>query len=220
MCGVIGISMKDANLNVIRNLFKQSMIRGKHATGITYVYDGELKTHKESIPADVFLDKFDFEQIVDKDGSVSCIGHIRYSTSTLEYNQPFFNKEISVVHNGVISQEDPSTWSYKTETPNDSELILRAREHKETPLTKFRPSSMAVVELLKDKTIVAYRNEARPLWYTELNNGIVFTSTKDIAYRSNLTSSKKCGMFVEYQYNNKLEKISIDVPEGVQDLQC
>ena len=203
MCGVIGISMKEADLDLVCNIFRQSMIRGKHATGLTYVSDGSLKTHKDGIDANTFLDSFDMEQVVDTDNSINMIGHIRYSTSDLRYNQPFNNEEVSIVHNGVISQEDPSTWSYKTETANDSELILRALEDKKTPLKHFRPASMAVLELWSTKTLVGYRNEARPLWRSFVDdNGVVFTSTADIAKRSGLTSPLKCDMFKEYRYLN------------------
>ena len=229
MCGVIGISMQEANLDLVREIFKQSMIRGKHATGLTYVSEGVLKTHKEGISADNFLDTFDLDQVVDTDGSVTMIGHIRYSTSDLRYNQPFSNDDLSIVHNGVISQEDPSTWMYETETANDSELILRAREFGETPLNFFRPASMAVVELHKDKTLIGYRNEARPLWYSAVEGGIIFTSTKDIALRSGwiqrrslrLTYPLKCSMFTEYRYKNlTLEVVKFDHEWEVEDLQC
>jgi len=221
MCGVIGISMQEANLDLVREIFKQSMIRGKHATGLTYVSEGVLKTHKDGINADNFLDSFDLDQVVDTDGSVTMIGHIRYSTSDLRYNQPFSNDTLSIVHNGVISQEDPSTWVYETETANDSELILRAREHGETPLNFFRPASMAVVELHKDKTIIGYRNEARPLWYSAVESGIIFTSTKDIALRSGLTLPLNCSMFTEYRYKNlTLEVVKFEHEWEVEDLQC
>ena len=39
MCGVIGVQLErvtDENIQKVRNLFCQSMIRGKHATGVTY----------------------------------------------------------------------------------------------------------------------------------------------------------------------------------------
>jgi glutamine phosphoribosylpyrophosphate amidotransferase len=220
MCGVIGISMVKADLDLIRKIFKESMIRGKHATGLTYVSEGVLKTHKDGFDANTFLDKFDLEQVVDSDGGVKMIGHIRYSTSDLRYNQPFSNDKVSIVHNGVISQEDPSTWMYKTETFNDSELILRALEDNQIPLKFFRPASMAVVELHNNGTLVGYRNEARPLWYSATDQGIVFTSTADIAVRSRLTSPMRCSMFNEYRYaDNTLSVVSYPM-EGVEDLQC
>lgn len=222
MCGVIGISMINANLNLIKKIFEQSMIRGKHATGVSYLKNGLINTIKEGIPASEFLEKYDFENFIDSDGSVTMIGHIRYSTSDLRYNQPFQNEVVSIVHNGVISQEDPNKWPYKTKTANDSELILHAIQDNKIPLKKFRPSSMAVVELHTNGKLIGYRNESRPLWYNLLQEGIVFTSTKDISKRSGLTNPKKCVMFNEYEYNHNNSKLSIiphKIDEEIMDLQ-
>ena len=222
MCGVIGISMLKADLNLIKKVFQESMIRGKHATGVSYLKGGVINTIKDGIPVSEFLDKYDFEDFVDSDGSVTMIGHIRYSTSDLRYNQPFQNGSVSIVHNGVISQEDPSQWVYKTETANDSELILHAILDNQVPLKRFRPSSMAVVELHSNGNLVGYRNEARPLWYNIIPNGIVFTSTKDISKRSGLYNPQRCDMFNQYEYNRNTSKISItsyEFKENIKDLQ-
>ena len=55
------------------------------------------------------------------------IGHCRYSTSDLQYNQPIYNDDYSIAHNGVVSQEMPERWKelygYDCKTKNDSELI-------------------------------------------------------------------------------------------------
>jgi hypothetical protein len=80
---------------------------------------------------------------------------------------------------------------------------------------------MAVVELHKDKTLIGYRNEARPLWYSAVEGGIIFTSTRDIALRSGLTSPLKCSMFTEYRYKSlTLEVVKFDHEWEVEDLQC
>src|SRR6056300_2083045 len=205
MCGVIGVAIRDArkeDIELVYRLFTETEIRGKHATGMSFLSGDEIISFKFGIPAKEFLETICMGDIVSSDGSIFMIGHIRYSTSDLRYNQPFSNDDLSIVHNGVISQEDPSTWVYETETANDSELILRAREFGETPLNFFRPASMAVVELHKDKTLIGYRNEARPLWYSAVESGIIFTSTRDIAVRSGLTSPLNCSMFTEYRYKN------------------
>lgn len=204
MCGVLGIHLQKASLkelNLVQTVFEQSMIRGKHATGFSWVKDGKVHTVKEGIPVNEFLNIYNLKDCVNEDGGLYMVGHIRYSTSDLRFNQPFSNKYMSVVHNGVISQEDPSEWVYDTETSNDSELILKSFEHESHPLKDFHPSSMAVCTLNADKTITGFRNEARPLWYTEIGNGIIFTSTKDIAKRSGLRSSQKCEMYRIYKYS-------------------
>ena len=50
MCGVLGIAIKNFNekdCDLVRNLFRQSMIRGKHATGVSYVKNNTVHTFKD-----------------------------------------------------------------------------------------------------------------------------------------------------------------------------
>ena len=207
MCGVIGVSLTDVNKSdteLVREVFQQTMVRGKHATGVSYVKGGKVHTDKEGIPVTEFFQTRNIEDWINEDGGLYLIGHIRYSTSDLRYNQPFDNGTLSIAHNGVISQEDPSTWEYKCQTANDSELILRSLENDEHPLTKFYDRSMAVVTINSDKVLSGFRNHERPLWKTQVSNGVIFTSTKDIAIRSNLTSPQRCDMFVIHDYDNRV----------------
>ena len=222
MCGVIGVKINEFDAVdeiLVRSLFLQTMIRGKHATGVSYVKNNELHTIKEGIPADQFMQKHSVYDWVDSDNSITLIGHIRFSTSDLRYNQPFANDELSIVHNGVISQEPVETWSFETETANDSEMILRSWEQGIHPLTSFAQKSMAVCALRKDsKTLVGFRNHERPLWYSIIDKGVVFTSTKDIANRSGLNTTEKCEMFVEYTFDQSLIMRHHETP-SVNDLQ-
>ena len=225
MCGVLGITIADFNerdYGLIRSLFQQSMIRGKHATGVSYVKNGKVHTIKEPIPADEFIRKQNLETWRNEDGNLYCIGHIRYSTSDLRYNQPFSIDELGVVHNGVISQEPPSTWSklfgYKTETANDSELVLRAMEDGQNPLTVFNPASMAVCAIKADKRLIALRNHERPLYYYSDDRATIFASTKDILKRSGVNNSNKTQMFRTYVVEN-FEMTYFDTNTNVEDLQ-
>jgi len=225
MCGVLGIVIQDCkekDYGLVRSLFQQSMIRGKHATGVSFVKNNKIHTIKQPVSADKFIKENDPKDWVNEDGNLYCIGHIRYSTSDLRYNQPFSSEKISIVHNGVISQDFPETWqnSYglKTETANDSELILRAFEKDEEPLTYFKPSSMAVCSLQANKTMLAFRNEARPLYYHVDDRMAIFTSTKDIAKRSGVNNSIKTEMYTYYVIEN-FELSLIEMNTNVEDLQ-
>lgn len=209
MCGVLGITIADFNerdYGIIRGLFQQSMIRGKHATGVSYIKNDKVHTIKESIPADEFIGKQNLETWRNEDGNLYCIGHIRYSTSDLRYNQPFATDQLGVVHNGVISQEPSSTWfekyGYKTETENDSELVLRAMEKNENPLGVFHPASMAVCVIHSNKRLTAYRNHERPLYYYHDDRATIFASTKDIFTRTGIPRAEKTRMFEIYNVNN------------------
>jgi glutamine phosphoribosylpyrophosphate amidotransferase len=157
-----------------------------HATGISYVKHGKIITEKRPVPADEF--PFNFPSYVNEDGSLYLIGHCRYSTSDLEFNQPIANENLSVVHNGVITQELPEKWKelygYDCETKNDTELILHTAEDCISPLVRWKDSSLAVVELHVDKVIRFYRNGKRPLYLTSISNGCIITSTADVPKRA------------------------------------
>jgi len=189
MCSVIGAIVKEPRAEdflMLHRVFLESKIRGMHATGISYVKHGKIITEKRPVPADEF--PFNFPSYVNEDGSLYIIGHCRYSTSDLEFNQPIANENLSVVHNGVITQELPEKWKelygYDCETKNDTELILHTAEDCISPLVRWKDSSLAVVELHVDKVIRFYRNGKRPLYLTSISNGCIITSTADVPKRA------------------------------------
>lgn len=191
MCAVIGVYLQQPtaeDFEMVRRVFLESKIRGLHATGISFLpaWSDGIETYKEPVPADKFEYLNDIGSLVNSDGNLYLIGHCRYSTSELQYNQPMESPTKSIVHNGVITQELPENWKelygYDTLTHNDSELIL----HSEDPLREFAHMSMGVVELTTDKKIRFYRNGKRPLYLTTVKNGSIITSTKDIAKRAGL----------------------------------
>lgn len=189
MCGVIGAILKSpsrADLDMVKRVFIESQIRGRHATGLSWVVDDEgwIDTAVKPGPAESFEWLNNLDLCMNSDGNLYLIGHCRYSTSDVRYNQPLCNGVRSVAHNGVITQELPERWQelygVTTKTRNDSELLL----HAGNPLQVYQQSSMAVCEVTYDKTFRAYRNGKRPLYITRLFNGYVFTSTADIARRA------------------------------------
>jgi glutamine phosphoribosylpyrophosphate amidotransferase len=189
MCSVIGAIVKEPraeDLLMLQRVFLESKIRGMHATGISYVKNGQIITDKRPVPADQF--PFNFESYINEDGNLYLVGHCRYSTSDLEYNQPIANDNLSVVHNGVITQELPEKWKelygYDCETKNDTELILHTAEDCISPLVRWKDSSLAVIELHVDKVIRFYRNGKRPLYLTNISNGCIITSTADVIKRA------------------------------------
>jgi glutamine phosphoribosylpyrophosphate amidotransferase len=189
MCSVIGALIQNPtskDFETLRKVFLESKIRGMHATGMSVVFNGKVLTFKEPVPADRFVHLDDLEEMVNDDGNLYLIGHCRYSTSDLSYNQPIANESHSIVHNGVITQELAENWdklfNYKCETKNDSELVL----HSDSPLEEFQDASMAVCELTDDKKLLVYRNGKRPLYLTSLTNGVIITSTADIPRRAGI----------------------------------
>jgi glutamine phosphoribosylpyrophosphate amidotransferase len=193
MCGVIGVSLKsvsESDISLVQRIFLESQIRGKHATGVSFLKDGAIHTIKDSIPADEFVKKYNFHEFVDN-GSLNLIGHCRYSTSDLLYNQPLATENKSIVHNGVISQELPENWEklygVKCETKNDSELLL----HTDGDILKtWKDASISVIVLNKDG-VFATRNGKRPLYKSTMTNGFIYTSTGDIARRAGIDESHR-----------------------------
>ena len=189
MCSVIGAILHSPTLqdfDMLHRVFLESKIRGMHATGLSYVKANSIVTQKLPVSADKF--PFDFESYLNEDGNLYLIGHCRYSTSDLEFNQPIANENLSVVHNGVITQELPEKWKelygYDCETKNDTELILHTAEDCISPLVRWKDSSLAVIELHVDKVIRFYRNGKRPLYLTSISNGCIITSTADVPKRA------------------------------------
>ena len=191
MCGIIGVIIKkpsQEDFDTIKHVFLESKIRGMHATGLSYVKEYQIHTEKLPVAADQF--PFDFPKYLNEDGNLYMVGHCRYSTSDLEFNQPFNNDTLSIVHNGVITQELPEKWKdlygYECATKNDSELLLHTIEDDKCPITTWVESSLAVCELWFCKRLRFYRNGKRPIYFTSLSNGYIITSTEDVAKRAGL----------------------------------
>ena len=191
MCAIIGgdVQATEENIGTICRLFIESRIRGKHATGVSYLKGG-IQTIREAVPAEEFISTHDPSEWV-SDGRIKFIAHCRYSTSDIRFNQPLDYDMLSIVHNGVVTQDPPEMWGrygYNMQTSNDSELIWHSVANDHEPLTEFPDSSMAVAELHADGRMLWYRNGKRPLY---MSSGFIF-STKDIGVRSGLPDGEMC----------------------------
>lgn len=229
MCAIIGVVLDNPSLDEleqVKRVFLESRIRGMHATGISWVKDDTVHTIKEPIPANEFVDKYmtDMGEFLDN-GKLFMVGHCRYSTSDLEYNQPIANQCVSVVHNGVITQELPEKWKdiygYDTETHNDSELILHTINDNKSPLEEWADSSLAVIELYGNQRMRFYRNGKRPMYLTNMPSGSIITSTRDVPLRAGIMEIGISVPMNTYSIFDErltllLERVEID---GERDLQ-
>ena len=199
MCAVVGAYSKDkVNLESFQRVMLQSMIRGKHASGIAWNDNGKLAYRVISESAN-FLEFKNIETNM-------IIGHARYSTSDLNFNQPITSDKIAIVHNGVISQENPDTWKaiygYDFKTRNDSEIILRSYENKKHPLQLNGSIATIILDMTNKPTILFFRNEQRPLYYST-DKDIYIASTKNILERSGFEHILKTDSCVEYKIDGK-----------------
>lgn len=190
MCGIIGCYLESPSpgqINSVKRLFVESKVRGMHATGFSILEGGQVKTIAEPLPADKFVEEH-FDPVKAGDYTLSLIGHTRYSTSDLRFNQPIqVFGDHAIAHNGVIDQRPISFWGeygYDLTTANDSELVYHSSHSGGEPLMEFPNASMAVCELNANKGIRFYRNGKRPGWMVNVDNGFFVCSTKDIAIRS------------------------------------
>lgn len=213
MCAIVGLVVKEeisnADRDLLKRIFLESKIRGLHATGISWVDSGLIRTEKFPVGADIFVNQFDFGKLIGK----MFIGHCRYSTSDLEWNQPIADEKLSLVHNGVVTQESSENWpihfggSYLTK--NDTEIFFNRYKEGENPFLRL-PNASGAVLTLSNERLTAFRNGKRPLWVTEMDSGWVLTSTKDIAIRSNLIGPIfSIDIGIEYRFTESgLNKIS------------
>jgi glutamine phosphoribosylpyrophosphate amidotransferase len=197
MCGIIAVHLDSPSpeqLEIVEKVMVNSKIRGLHASGVSY-HDGcKIVCKKEPVSMEIFLkDVFKIEEAITPKEEIRMIAHTRYSTSDLNSNQPIGDPdgEISIVHNGVISQSPRSTWKqkfgFKGQSDNDSSLIIDSFVNFKSPLVSFPDSSMACAALDKNGSIVFFRNSKRPLWYVVFENGFIAASTKDILLRSGIS---------------------------------
>ena len=199
MCAVVGaFSKTKVDLDLFQKVMVQSMIRGKHASGIAWNNNGKLAYR-------IIDESANFLAFKNIDTNM-IIGHARYSTSDLNYNQPIKTDKIAIVHNGVISQEHPDTWKdtygYDFDTKNDSEIVLRNYENNKHPLQLDGSMATIILDMTEKPTILFFRNEQRPLYYST-DKDIYIASTKNILERSGFEHILKTDSCVEYKIDGK-----------------
>ena len=199
MCAVVGaFSKTKVDLDLFQKVMVQSMIRGKHASGIAWNNNGKLAYR-------IINESANFLSFKNIDTNM-IIGHAMYSTSDLNYNQPIKTDKIAIVHNGVISQEHPDTWKdtygYDFFTKNDSEIVLRSYENNKHPLQLDGSMATIILDMTNKPTILFFRNDQRPLYYST-DKDIYIASTKNILERSGFEHILKTDSCVEYKIDGK-----------------
>lgn len=198
MCAIVGCYLESPTqqqIETLKRLFVESQIRGKHACGYSLIRDKQIITQVAPIPAESFVQSH-FAEVQPGDYTLQLVGHCRYSTSDLRFNQPLhIFDDLSLAHNGVVDQRPPIYWKehgYELSTSNDSELLYQARHAGREPLKEFPTATMAVAELSLEKGLRWYRNGGRPLYYSREINGVFICSTEDIGKRAGLRRPQRC----------------------------
>lgn len=207
MCGIVAVKQKRGHpfpLHAFISLMEEASIRGVHATGVSYFLDDRVRTFKTPKPMSLKnLPSSVLKELSSCDGA---IGHVRYSTSDLQFNQPFQIGELALVHNGVVSQADPSKWEelfgVSCATRNDSEILLHVAASKPYHPVTLENTSQACA-LLEQDSISFWRNAQRPLYYVETDEYLAAASTKDIIKRALGKSSIRTEPFTVYRFDGQ-----------------
>lgn len=121
MCGIFGlISEKRINLNHLKTLLLHARQRGRDSSGLIYFEEGSYKI----IRAD-----YDIRQLLKKKNRLHTsivMGHSRLITNGLADNQPVIRDGISVIHNGIIVNDEEiwNTIDVPRQFQIDSEVII------------------------------------------------------------------------------------------------
>lgn len=216
MCAVIGAYLEapsQQQIHTLKRLFCESQIRGKHASGYSLIQGSKVITRKAPHPAIYFV-RTHFAEVQPGDHTLQLIGHTRYSTSDLKFNQPIqVFDDLALAHNGVVDQRSPIHWQeygYELTTANDSELLYQARHSGREPLVEFPTATMAVCELSSSQGLRWYRNGGRPLYRVKVPNGFFIMSTADIAKRAGLEGAERCEPGVLYTPEGEAKLTSVE----------
>lgn len=215
MCAIVGCYLETTTpkkIQILKNLFIQSQIRGRHQTGIVYESNGKLERFVVEGDGRELVSQFDWDKLREQP-TIKLIGHNRYSTSDLNYPQPLqVFDDLALVHNGVVDQRPPDQWGqygYDLTTANDSELLYHARYEGWEPLEEFPDATIAAAELHANGDMRWYRNAGRPLYYDKFGANYYICSTKDIALRSGLTNARRCRPGMVYTLKGKSRLMTI-----------
>jgi len=107
MCGIVGVSLDfitGRQLSLVERVLRESEIRGMHASGLVW-HDGEkLSRISEPKPINQLLNENPalIDSAVTRDQHLNLIGHIRYSTSDLAFNQPIADDDFAIAHVNLL----------------------------------------------------------------------------------------------------------------------
>ena len=182
MCGIFGIvSNKEINLKDLKILAKNARRRGKDSSGYIQ-YDGQVYT----------INRFDYDlkksiKHISKKSKI-VIGHSRLVTNSMIDNQPLLKNNISILHNGIITnfKELFNKHNLQQNLKIDTEIILELISHFlnkskdlkiviKSLLSLIEGSASCVVHLQEKGKLVLFSNNGS-LYYGEKANDIYISS--------------------------------------------
>ena len=202
MCGIAGFSISDSDHKIIdtrnlsKTLLRQSMSRGRDATGAVWSesFEGqtELFFSKAPVDAETFIQR-DLDLI--PKFTRTALLHTRYATqgdpADNNNNHPINVPGIIGVHNGHIANDDEVFDYYSAEriAEVDSEAIFQLIAHSDEPLEDFSllegRAAFAWYEVDTPSTMCVVRLQGSPLCVGQTKNGsLIFASTQEILMKA------------------------------------
>jgi len=196
MCGIVGYvpgirPSPDAEALFVR-LWRESLVRGRHAAGLAQPSPTGPNVHRAlHLEADL-LAQFDYTR--------PAIAHTRYSTSgdwrTEANNQPIVLGQLALAFNGVIHMgtkaEFEAAFGVTCDTDNDGEVFLRLLAQGEKPEEVLRSLSGSFAGVWLDSgALLAGRNARRPLWRAHALGAHWYASTRDIFRRAGIADVRE-----------------------------
>jgi hypothetical protein len=213
MCGIFGYISNNTSCEkvlakkILENLYKLSETRGKEASGLMISNKKVIHVIKDSIPASELIKKKIYNQtlhnFLKSNDEICAIGHSRLVTNGVaednNNNQPFFFSGISVVHNGIITNED-SLWKKNLDlgqkfTNLDTEIFVKLfKKNLDTfSITKALKKTYESIEGVANVSILFEKIHA--LILTTNNGSLYYAESKkkeSLIFASEKYILKKC----------------------------
>ncbi|MCT4594541.1 MAG: amidophosphoribosyltransferase [Anaeromicrobium sp.] len=180
-CGILGVFLGKKE-NVETQVYSGLLAlqhRGQESCGISYRDNNEIKNIKKMGLVDNL-----FEGL--KINTNLLIGHVRYSTwgeSNIKNTQPLFSNNISLAHNGTLTngdhiKENLMKKGIKFSTDTDSEVILKVFEEEGIKGIYNRIRGSYGVVIMKDDELIAMRDPLgiRPVCLGKIEDGYIVAS--------------------------------------------
>ena len=214
MCGIFGlISNKSINIKDTKILSNHARQRGKDSSGF-------LTYSNESY----YVDRYDFDikdsiKKINLDNKRLIIGHSRLVTNSMKDNQPIYENNICVFHNGIITNFENlfKKFNLKPKLQIDSEIIASLinyglkKNYDLNTLIEFIKkelvgSASCVVTLLETGKIILFTNNGS-LYYGKKDDSIYISSEKFPLVKTDCFDIKKVNSTVIFDIpkNDKKE---------------
>jgi len=186
LCGLVGVagSIHKKELTSFLRMLQYDTIRGEHSTGVGFVKrDKAMGFYKTTEPGWDFVSDPRFTKKIDTFNNAVLIGHNRYATRgkvSSRNAHPFMHGNILGAHNGTIGNPEDLTEGGVFDV--DSEALIHEINAIGLPeaIKKIRGAWALTFYNQKDHTINFLRNDQRPLFIAESEDGqTLFWASED-----------------------------------------